>query len=260
MRDTFFEYCRGCRYEVDVPDNFFIKEGEVENGLVIEDNDGNQYLRTPSGYTSDGLYVRGFWVSRYEISVGNDGNPQSIADRFPVTGINFYDSEKLAEKVGGFLISKEEYNRICMWLVETKAATFEEIFVKGNCDRGNYSNPFSVAKTGSNPMWMINRLDNFLGNCYIWTTERSEIYDYFRIARGGNGSETGEYFPASTRMWSRPENVCANITLRIVFRELYDLVKIKGHISFLINLICSFSITETKQKKTTTYIELNINS
>ena len=184
MKDTFLEYCQGNRYEVDIPDKFSFKEGEVENGLVIEDKDGNQYVRIPSGYTADGLYVRGFWISRYEISIREDEVPLSVANRYPAININFYDSEKLAKKVGGFLINKEEYNRVCMWLVETKAATFDEIFVNGN-GKGNYSNPFSLAKTGANPLWMFNRLDNFLGNCYTWTTERSELYAHLRIIRGG---------------------------------------------------------------------------
>lgn len=223
MKDRFLEYCAGTRYEVDIPNNFFFKEGEVGNGLVIEDNDGNQYIRIPSGYTADGLYVRGFWVSRYEISVKDNGYPLSIANEYPVTNINFFDSEKLAKKVGGSLISKEEYNRICMWLIETNAATFNEIFVNGN-GRGNYSHPFLLAKTGFNPQWMFNRLDNFLGNCYIWTTERSELDDHYRIIRGGHGScfETGENYPASKRLWARPENGKDDITLRIVFRDFRD--------------------------------------
>ena len=222
MKKTFLEFCDGDRIEVDIPNGFSFKEGEVDDGLVIESDVGSQYLRIPAGYTSDGLYVRGFWLSRYEISLGNDDEPLSIADRYPITNVSFYESEKLAKKVvNGCIPSKEEYNRICMWLVQTKAATFEEVFVTGN-GKGNYSDPFVLAKTGSNPLWMLNRLDNFFGNCSIWTTERSELYDHHRIIRGGHGSyfNTGDNHPASYRAWADPEKGYSDNTLRIVIRDL----------------------------------------
>jgi len=223
MKKTFLEYCDGNRIEVDIPNGFSFKEGEVNNGLVIESNVGSQYLRIPAGCTSDGLYVRGFWLSRYEISLGNDGNPLSVADRYPLTDINFFDSEELAKKVKGFIPSGEENNRVCMWLVQTNAVTFEQVFVTGN-GKGNYSEPFVLAKTGSNPLWMFNRLDNFFGNCSIWTTERSELYEHHRIIRGGHGSYfgTGNNHPASYRAWADPEKGFSDNTLRIVIRDLCD--------------------------------------
>ncbi len=223
MKKTFLEFCDGYRIEVDIPNGFSYKEGEVDNGLIIENEAGSQYLRIPAGYTSDGLYVRGFWLSRYEISLGNDEEPLSIPDRYPVTNVNFYEAVELARKVAnGYIPSKEEYNRICMWLVSTKAATFEEVFETAS--RGNYSTPFVLAKTGENPSWMINRLDNFFGNCSIWTTERSELYDHNMIIRGGHGlyANNGEKHPASFRRWANPEEGYLDNTLRIVIRDLYD--------------------------------------
>ena len=223
MKKTILEYCEGNRIEVDIPNGFSFKEGEVNNGLVIESKNGSQYIRIPSGYTSDGLYIRGFWLSRYEISLGNDGTPLSIAGKYPLTNVNFYDAKKLAKKVKGFIPSKEEYNRVCMWLVQTNAATFNQVFVTGK-DKGNYTEPFVIAKTGSNPLWMINRLDNFFGNCSIWTTERSELYEHHRIIRGGHGSyyNTGNNHPASYRTWAKPELGFPDTTLRIVLQDLHD--------------------------------------
>lgn len=223
MRKTFFEYCDSNRIEVDIPDGFSFKEGDVDTGLVIECNDGSQYLRIPAGYTSDGLYVRGFWISRYEISIGDDGNPLSVVNKYPLTNVNFYDAVKLAEQVNGYIIDKEEYNRICMWLVQNNAATFEQVFIKGNgC--GNYSKPFTLAKTASNPLWMHNRLDNFFGNCSIWTTESSELCSQHKIVRGGHGSfyDTGDSYPASTRAWVSPEKGLPDNGLRIVIRDYND--------------------------------------
>lgn len=220
MTGTFLEYCDGCRIEVDIPKGFSFKEGNITNGYVIENDVGDQYVRIPAGYTSDGMYVKGFWISRYEISMGDDEIPRSIPNKKPLTNINFYNSVELAKKVDGVLLNKEDYNRVCMWLVETKAVTFEEVFLFGN-DKGNYSKPFVKAKTGANPLWMINHIDNFFGNCYTWTTERSELYHHNRIIRGGYGSSffTGANYPPSIRWWAKPEEGKENVGLRIVIRD-----------------------------------------
>ena len=224
MKERFVEYCDGNRIEVDVLEKYHFKEGTVNDGYVIEDDLGNQLLRIPSGYTTDGLYVRGFWVSRYEISVDDKGNPHSIAGEYPCVGINFFDAMQKANKMNGDLIAKEEYNRICMWLVQTGAATFEEVFIKGNNDIGNYSNPFVLKKTGSNSKWIRNRLDCFWGGAYIWTTEKSELYDHHRIIRGGHDSDfiTGENHPPVFRAWADPLKESNNITFRIVLKDPKD--------------------------------------
>ena len=220
---SFSFFFDGDRIEVDIPFGFYFKEGEVDKGLVIEDKDGNQYVRIPSGYTADGVYVRGFWVSGYEISIDEEGNACSVAGCYPVIKINYYDAMQLAKSRNGELLTREEYNRICMWLVQTKAATFENVFVTGN-GMGNYSKPFTMAKTGSNPAWMCNHIDNFFGNCYIWTTERSEINRHFRIIRGGAGTilGTGNNYPASCRTWAKPESKSNNVTIRIALHDAIE--------------------------------------
>lgn len=224
MKERFVEYCDGNRIEVDVLEKYHFKEGTVNDGYVIEDDFGNQLLRIPSGYTSDGLYVRGFWVSRFEISLDIKGNPRSIAGEYPCVNIKLSDAVKKAKKMNGYVISGEEYNRIGMWLVQTGAATFEEVFVRGNNDIGNYSNPFVLEKTGSNSKWMRNRLDCFWGSAYIWTTEKSELYDHYRIIRGGPNVyfNTGEKHPPIFRTWADPEKESPNIAFRIVVKDPKD--------------------------------------
>ena len=224
MRERFVEYCDGDRIEVDVLETYHFKEGTINDGYVIEDDNGNHLLRIPSGYTADGLYVRGFWISRYEISIDNKGNPYSIAGKYPCVNIKFPDAMELAKKMDGTVIGNEEYNRIAMWLVQTGAATFEEVFIKGNDDIGNYTNPFILKKTGSNPNWMRNRLDCFWGNAYTWTTEKSELYDHHRIIRGGHGScfNTGEKHSPIFRTWADPERESPDISFRIVIKDPKD--------------------------------------
>lgn len=221
MKERFVEYCDGNRIEVDVLEGYHFKEGTVNDGYVIEDGIGNQLLRIPAGYTADGLYMRGFWVSRYEISVDNKGNPYSVAGEYPCTGINFFVATEKAKKMNGCLPGKEQYNRICMWLVQTGAATFEEVFIKGNNDIGNYSKPFVLKKTGSNSKWMRNRLDCFWGGSYIWTTERSELYDHYRVIRGGPDKDyfSGENHPPVFRTWADPKKENLNIAFRIIVND-----------------------------------------
>ena len=211
MLNTVIEYCDGDRIEVDIPVNFSFKEGKIDTGYVIENTVIGQYVRIPSGYIPDGKYVRGFWISRYEISKGKDGLPLSIANAVPWTRIPWYDAEKVAQSVNGYLPGGDEYNRICMWLVETGAASFKDVFV-AKSSKANHSNPFVMAKTGSNPEWMVNHLDNFFGNCFIWTSEKSELNSFHYIIRGGN-----EYPPAC-RFWAKPNTKSEDIGMRIVIR------------------------------------------
>ena len=112
MKDAIYEYCDGNRFEVDIPEGFNWVEGEVNNGCVIENKKGDQFIRIPLGYTAEGLFVRGFWVSRFEVSKGENEIPRSIAGEYPWTYINYPDAVKAAESIGAGVISKNEYNRI----------------------------------------------------------------------------------------------------------------------------------------------------
>ena len=223
MEERIFECCEGIRYEVDLPDGYHFVEGSSEDGVVVEDSKGNQFVRVPSGYTAGGEYVRGFWFSRFEISVDSDGEPYSIADRYPTVCLNFYEAEELAEKMGGALISGYEYNRICMWMVQSGSATFDEVFVEGKEIRDDPANPYVLSKGGYDPSRMKNHIDNFFGGNWIWTTERSELYDYYRIIRGGYGKAfyTQKCYPPVRRAWLDPE-ASGKVSIRVVIRDKKD--------------------------------------
>lgn len=220
MKNYFVEYCGRDRIEVEIPKTFHFLEGTVNDGYVIEDIKGNQFLRIPAGYTSDGVYERGFWISRFDISTPN-GKPQSIAGEFPVVNIDYHTALKIAIEINGSLISKEQYNRVCMWLVETGGATFEEVFIQGNNTVGNYSKPFVLEKTGSNPLWMKNRLADFWGGTFIWTTEKSELYEHHQVIRGGYNDALCEkdFQPPSNRGWADPNKSTKRISMRVVLND-----------------------------------------
>lgn len=220
MINKYYESFEGFRIEVEIPKGFHILKGNVDKGLVIENETGDSFVRIPSGYTADGTYIRGFWVSTYLISKGKDGQARSVSGEYPWTDINFYRATEVAHNFGGELLTREEYNRICMWLVKTCVATFDQVFIDGE-GRGNYSEPHELEKTGAHPEWLANNIDSFWGNAYIWTTERSQLYEHYRMIRGGISSIYGteSYYPPSSSAWSKPEEGNSNISFRIVLHD-----------------------------------------
>ena len=191
--------------ELIIPEGFKIKDGNVDNGLVIENSNGDQYVRIPSGYNSDGVFVRGFWISRYEISKGNDNEPRSISGEYPWVNIDFIDATRIAQSIDGELISGEEYSRICMWLVQSGAATFQQVYVNGIKMENQGIKAFKLRKTGTNLDYMHNHICDFFGNGYLWTTERSELYHHRRVIRGGYNlyNKAQEYYPPTNRGWAK---------------------------------------------------------
>ena len=223
MATTIYEYCNNNRIKVKIPEGFYFKEGEIDEGLVIENEHGDSFVRIPPGYTSDGVYVRGFWISAYYISKGEDGQAHSISGDYPWTEISFYEAKEVAEKFGGELLTSEEYNRICMWLVQTHAVSFEQMFIDGS-GMGSYCNPFKLEKNGANPNWAANNIDCFWGNVYTWTTQRSELYEHYRKIRGGtcpiHGTEICQ--PPSASAWAVPEKGSSTISFRIVLHDIFE--------------------------------------
>lgn len=219
MKDYLVEYCGKNRIEVEIPQNFCFKEGNVDNGYVIEDAEQNQFVRIPAGFTASGLYVRGFWVSRFDISMSDGKVPRSIQGEYPLVNMNYFQAMDIATMMNASLLSEEHYNRICMWLVQTRGATFDEVFLCGNSTIGNYSKPFVLEKTGSNPSWMRNRLDSFWGGTFIWTSEHSELYEHYRVIRGGYNDALCEndFSPPINRGWADPDKSNSRVALKVFF-------------------------------------------
>ena len=209
------------RIIANIPEGYSFKEGSINTGIVIENDSHDQFVYVPSGYNTEGIYVPGFWISRYEISKGENEKPCSVAYKAPWVNINYSEAVEIAKSVDAELISGAEYGRICMWLVETKAATFEQIYVNGKKIE-NFVVDGTVAMTGSNLEWKHNNIFDFGGNCYIFTTEKSEISHRHRIARGGYGIDkyTGKPYPPAHRIWLTLEERRTNLGFRIVIRDI----------------------------------------
>ena len=201
--DKLYEYCYENRIQIVIPEGFHFEKGKVEDGLVIQNSENDSFVRIPSGYTADGLYVKGFWVSSYIISKDDEGSARSVSNQSP-WNLSYYEAKDVAERFGGDLISKDEYNRICMWIVQTHAATFEQVFIDG---------------TGVTQA--VNNIDSFWSSYFIWTTQRSELYEHYKIVRGGVKKiyGTGILSPPSSKAWAVPEKNNHNIGFRIVLHD-----------------------------------------
>lgn len=217
MKKFFANKGNNASINVTIPEGFCYKEGTVDSGFIIENSTGDQYVLVPAGYTTEGMYVRDFWISRFEISKGDENVPRSVMGANPWVNINFYDARTVAESVGGSLISSEEYSRICMWLVQTQASDFESVYVNGK-NNGNYSSTRKLTKTGSNSDWQHNHIYDFFGNGYIWTTEKSELYHHHHIIRSGHScnDKNATCYPPANRTWAKPEEYSDITTFRIV--------------------------------------------
>ncbi len=137
------------------PKGFFYKEGCLEEGYIVADADGNEFIYCPP---------LDKYVSRYFIStVPCKNKSQSKPDLKIWTNINYNDASVQAASIGGELFSAEEYKIWWDWLgkpkgdMENQKITSEILMqVIGIKDYKNFPFPEEVQKT------------------YCWTTSKSK--------------------------------------------------------------------------------------
>lgn len=141
----------------------------------------------------------GFYISRYNISKGSEGKPQSVKGVMPWVNIDFDDAKEVAftiednEAVKSHLTFGAEYDSVLAWFIKSNARTRSEI-AEDSTNWGNYWNtknsPKKVVETGSIEEWCTNNIYDFAGNVDEWTQEQNESSN--RVIRGcnylGNGS------------------------------------------------------------------------
>jgi len=148
----------------------------------------------------------GFYISRYNISKGSEGKPQSVKGVMPWVNIDFEDAKKMAATfdskgdVTSHLTYGAEYDSVLAWFIKSKARTFEEI-AEDSTNWGNHWNtnnsPRKVVKTGSREEWCTNGIYDFAGNVDEWTQEQND--SSFRVIRGGYYDFFGDCYPVSYR-------------------------------------------------------------
>ena len=154
----------------------------------------------------------GFYISRFNISMGKDGKPQSVIDQLPWVNIKFFDALRVAEsmekseQVTSHLTFGAEYDSVLAWFINSGARTVWEI-VEDSSQWGNYWNTNNTVqdktKTGACQDWCANNIYDFAGNINEWTQERKDA-DFY-VVRGGSFAFNGNYTPVSIREYHLKE-------------------------------------------------------
>ncbi len=181
-----------------VPVGFSVINENVEEGFVIEDENGNQYVWVPvesgrltRGTMLDGKFedsassatalvnsvakYYGFYIGRFEASQYNmDGDvvAASMAGKVPWTNITYLDAFNYATEAGekfGYedcftaLINSYAWDTALDWIDKT-----HNNYSK-NTDNGNYDG--TVLPTGTTEKDTVNYICDLAGNVREWTTE-----------------------------------------------------------------------------------------
>ena len=143
------------------------------------------------------LKYGGFYIGRYEI--GTEGTTKK--DNSPKRNISFTDAKREAETaynnedkygVKSSLPSGSAWNSTAKWIVNSKAASWESVFIDST-DWGNYkSSQFGqgvLKSTGSSDSYSKNHIYDLAGNLQEWTLETANTNE--KICRGSNYDISG---------------------------------------------------------------------
>lgn len=138
-----------------------------------------------------------FYIGRYEI--GTDGTTKK--GNTPKRNISFTDAKREAETaynnedkygVKSSLPSGSAWNSTAKWIVNSKAASWESVFIDST-DWGNYkSSQFGqgvLKSTGSSDSYSKNHIYDLAGNLQEWTLETANTNE--KICRGSNYDISG---------------------------------------------------------------------
>ena len=174
---------------VPVPKGFTYKEGTKDTGLVIKDENGNEFVWVPateSTYrkdtsfpgvtprrddtlpngideTADVVKYGGFYIGRYEAGIPEEDTSPSNETGIPVskkgatvwTKINYTNSKARAESmisnkyVQTGLITGKAWDTTCNWIKDSLSSINELASLKDSRYYGNYNNSLSPANENS---------------------------------------------------------------------------------------------------------------
>ncbi len=159
----------------------------------------------------------GYYSSRYDISRDkNTGKPRSVMYAMPWRNINFLTVKEItstmvvSKTVTSHLMYGAEYDTLLKWVIESGAATSEEI-VEDSTVLGNYCKNYNFVKyecvilrTGDDGL--INNIYGLAGNVYEWTQEKyADSYtDLCYVVRGGDHKSYGSDHPVAYRAFDSP--------------------------------------------------------
>ena len=230
------------------------------NGLVIENEAGNQFVWVPvnktdvrySKWTERGISYKdteedeipalveawgeteetqvnkygGFYVARYESSQADDGTAQSKSGVNAWTSIDYNQAKIIAEsmptkeKVKSGLITGTQWDTIMKW-ISTEEAIGEEGVITDSSSWGNYEDS-NLGRSAK-----AKNIYELAGGNWEWTTEGYS--ENKKIYRGGVSTDLGAEAPAAYRGAYEKEKVDDATTFRMVLYITGDVVGIAKH-------------------------------
>lgn len=191
-----------------MPEGFKHVEGDVNDGYVIEDEKGNQFVWIPvengrldsvkstnTKFTDEGAGMlnnsvaknKGFYVSRYEIARESDLStvPVSQENKMPWTQISYNDANQIATAMAdtnGYqniltsLPTGAAWQTIVNWIEKVESG------YSSSLQYGNYAG--SILPTGKKTSDMVRNISDIAGNVKEWTTERNLSSEEVQLADG----------------------------------------------------------------------------
>lgn len=198
-----------------IPEGFEHVEGEVEDGYVIKDKYGNQYVWVPvetgiltrttitdrdyedSSSSATGLVNSvaknfGFYVARYESSAYQANGTKfaaSLPDQKPWTNVTYHDASEAAENTANVLQYPEDMvtaiSSSFSW--DTTLAWIDQSITNysTNTSYGNYSG--TILSSGETASDKAKNIFDLAGNVREWTTE---IYKDNSVDENENNSNS----------------------------------------------------------------------
>ncbi len=147
----------------------------------------------------------GFWVSRYEI--GNvDGNPVSKINAEIINNLEIAEAQLKAESmsVNSTLMFGFQWDLILKFM-ELNGELSPTILKSASSSIGNYMNNdgetlMGLGKAGEAENSEVVNLNDIAGNVWEWTLEVNSTAGKNYVYRGGNYSQSSQYFSAVRRL------------------------------------------------------------
>lgn len=192
-----------------IPEGFEYFTGDVETGYVVKDTKGNEFTYCPA--TDE-------YISRYEISKGDDGAPMSVPGKDVWVNITRKEAKELAKSfaVDGTsdLIENADWDK--MWeFLSTKigrALVFDD-----STSIGAYYNNGGKVRTGENSSFMTYNIDCLAGN--HWCITNGIDKNGYVVLRGGSYYCNGDYLPMASTSDISPDFRFYDIGFRIVLKK-----------------------------------------
>ena len=168
---------------------------------------------------------KGFWIARFETSVGQDGMAQSKKMQDVLTNVSWfelYETEKTLKTLTttSHMVWGCQWDQIMIWLKEMRNGYSSDnaFAILNSTGLGNYADLELVDETGNVikeegvsiryragevTNAVIKNIYDLAGNVFEWTME--SYYTSLREARGGYCAYDGVTYPLSSRYAFRPD-------------------------------------------------------